>query len=180
LANRFALLQSSVVISLQPAIKIPLGYETNPSIDAPSLGTGEIDGEFLLQSGYSFWPRPWYITGGFGYRWRGGPVHNEYLYIAEIGYASDKLGFKLSLDGVKNSQPPPDIYGQTIITPLPGGGGALPSSALTDDEDYLKVLPEFYLKISREWSIQFGLIQVVTGKNVESGTTYMLGFTRIR
>jgi hypothetical protein len=179
-ANRFALLQRSAVISIQPGIKIPLGYETNPTIDAPSLGTGEIDGELLFQSGFSFWPKPWYMTGGFGYRWRGGPAHNEYLYIAEMGYATKKLGFKLSLDGVKNTQTPPDIYGQTVITPLPGGGGTLPSSALADDEDYLKVIPEFFFKLSQHWSMQVGLIQVVTGKNVESGTTYMLGLTKIR
>lgn len=178
--GRLALYRKALVFSLQPGIKIPLGYKIINTIDAPNFGTGEVDGEISLLSGYSFWPNPLFFTGGIGYRWRGGPVHDEYIYTAEVGYFLDKFGIKLALDGVKNTQTPPDIYGQTVVTPLPGGGGALPPAALGDDEDYLKIIPEISYKVYKKWFLQLGLIHVTSGKNVESGTTYSIGLAKVQ
>ncbi len=178
--GRLALLRRSLVFSLQPGIKVPMGYEIIDDIDAPNLGTGEVDGEISLLSGYSFWPNPLFITGGFGYRWRGGPVHDEYIYNAQIGYFLQNFGIKLALDGVRNTQTPPDIYGQTVVTPLPGGGGALPPAALGDDEDFLKIIPEISYKIYKKWFLQLGMIHVTSGKNIESGTTYSIGLAKVQ
>ena len=178
--GRLALLRRSLVISLQSGTKVPMGYKIIDMIDAPNLGTGKVDGEISLLSGYSFWPNPLFVTGGMGYRWRGGPVHDEYIYNAEVGYFLEKFGIKLALDGVKNTQTPPDIYGQTVVTPLPGGGGALPPAALGNDEDYLKIIPEISYKVYQKWYLQLGLIHITSGKNVESGTTYSIGLAKVQ
>jgi hypothetical protein len=178
--GRLALLRRSLVISLQPGIKVPMGYKIIDTIDAPNLGTGEIDREISLLWGYSFWPNPLFLTGGFGYRWRGGPVHDEYIYSAEVGYFLQNFGIKLALDGVKNTRTPPDIYGQTVVTPLPGGGGALPPAALADDEDFIKIIPEISFRLYKKWYLQLNLIHIMSGKNVESGTTYTFGFAKVQ
>jgi hypothetical protein len=179
LSGRLPLIQSPVMVSLQSGVKFPLGYSTEPENDGATLGTGEIDGELALKLGRSFWPKPLYFTGGVGYRFRGGPNHDEVLFKAEFGYTLQKFNIKLTIDGVRNTSTPPDIYGQTVIAPLTGGGGALPD-ILYGDQDYLKFLPAVMYKFRENWGINFELIHTAAGRNIITGTTYSLGIVIIR
>lgn len=174
LSGRMVFIENPGVVSLQTGVKIPLGYEKQTQNDGPTLGTGEVDGEVWLLLGKSLWPKPIYFTGGIGYRSKGGPNHDEYLYNAEVGYTLGNLTLKFTMDGVKNTSTPPDIYGQTVITPLPGGGGILPD-ILWGDQDYLKLMPGMMYKIGEKLGLQFDLINTTAGKNVISGTTYSFG-----
>lgn len=179
LYGRFPLIQSPVVFSLQTGVKIPLGYDKVPSNDGPTLGTGETEGEGWLLFGKSLFPLPFYTTGGFGYRSRSGPVHDEFLYNFEIGYSRNNFLLKMTLDGVQNTSTPPDLYGRTVVTPIPGGGGVLPE-VLYGDQDYLKLVPGLIYKFRKDWGIQLELINITSGKNIISGTTYAIGFIKTR
>jgi hypothetical protein len=178
-SGRLPFFQSPLAVSLQAGVKIPLGYSKEPENDGATLGTGEIDGDIALNLGRSFWPKPFYFTGGVGYRFRGGPNHDEVLFRAELGYTFFKFNIKLTVDGVRNTSTPPDIYGQAVIAPLPGGGGALPD-ILYGDQDYLKFLPAVMYKFRKNWGVNFELIHTAAGKNIITGTTYSLGLVTIR
>ena len=49
------------------ALLVPLGYRRNV---APTVGPGQVDAQFLLAYGRSFWPVPAYAQAGLGYRAR--------------------------------------------------------------------------------------------------------------
>ncbi|NIP24003.1 MAG: hypothetical protein GWO38_09335, partial [Phycisphaerae bacterium] len=83
-------------------------------------------------------PLPIYVTGGFGYRFRNEPLHDEMFFNAEAGLTMGEALIKVSLDGLQNTSTPPDIYGQTVQLPLPGGGGEVPIR-LFGDQDFTKL-----------------------------------------
>ncbi|GIV57883.1 MAG: hypothetical protein KatS3mg042_0796 [Rhodothermaceae bacterium] len=72
---------------------------------------GQRDGEVLLELGHSFWPRPLYLSGWFGYRWREEneeAVHkpgDELFYFVTLGGHLGALHWKLSLDGLHGRTP---------------------------------------------------------------------------
>ncbi len=179
LSLRYALLVSPLALSLQGGIKQPLGYEKTPSSDGPPLGSGEVDGEVHVLLGKSLYPLPFYLTPDLGYRRRGGRLHDEILYAVEAGYTAGRLLFKLALDGLQNTTVPPDIAGQTVVTPLPGGGGALPD-LIVGDQHIAKFSPALIYTLSPGLSLQAEILHVLAGKNTLSGTTYTLAFVLAR
>lgn len=171
---RFVFLDNPLVLSVQPGVVIPLGYDTTPENDGPRLGNGETAFQALLLFGKSLYPLPLYVTGGGGYRARGGELHDEILYNFEAGYSKDRVLVKLYLEGVKNTVAPPDIFGQTIELPLPGGGGVTPN-ILFGDQDYIKLSPSVVYKLNSTLSAQFELTDVLYGKDIISGISYTFG-----
>ncbi len=179
LSLRYALLVSPLALSLQGGTKMPLGYDNSPSNDGPPLGTGEVDGELHVLAGKSLYPLPLYLSAALGYRGRGGRLHDEILYAVEAGYTADRLLFKVGLDGVENRSAPPDIYGRTVVTPLPGGGGVLPS-LVVGDQHIAKVNPALIYSLKPGLLLQADVFHVLAGKNTLSGTTFALGFVLVR
>lgn len=174
LSGKVGILRKPLVFSVQSGVKIPLGYNRIPENDGAALGTAEVDGEGYLLLGKSLYPLPLYLTGGLGYRRRGGALRDEYLFAAEAGVSGRSWLFKVTFDGVKNTGTPPDLYGSLIITPLPGGGGAFPT-ILYGDQDYFKVSPGIIYDLKENLAVQLEAIHIAAGKNIISGTTYSLG-----
>lgn len=173
--GRVPLLLSPLTISAQGGIKIPLGYDSTPDNDGAPLGTGETDGILRVLAGKSLWPVPAYITAGAGYRWRGGPLQDEWLWQAEVGYTAGPFLLKVYVDGVRNSvRPIPDITGQPVVTPLPGGGGATPN-VIVGDQDFLKISPSIIYNMGNGLSLQGEILHIAAGKNTIAGTIYSLG-----
>ena len=179
LSLRYALLVSPLALSLQGGAKMPLGYDRSPSNDGPPLGTGEVDGELLVMAGKSLYPLPLYLSAALGYRSRGGRLHDEILYAVEAGYTAGRLHFKMGLDGVENRSAPPDIYGRTVVTPLPGGGGVLPD-LVVGDQHFAKVNPALICTLKPGLLLQADVFHVLAGKNTLSGTAFALGFVLVR
>ena len=172
---RVALLQAPVVLSLETGVKLPLRYRNDPLIDRPPLGTGEIDGSGKLLFGVSLHPLPGYVTGGVGYRVRGGTrFHDQLLSELEIGYTRGRILYKIAYEGITSTVAPPDIYGRPVVTPLPGGGGVLPD-VLAGDQDIYKISPSLVISIDADWSVQLEALHVFAGKNTLAGTTLLLG-----
>ena len=159
---------------MQSGVKVPLGYDDQPDNDGPRLGSGDLDAEIHLLVGRSLHPLHAYVSGGVGYRRRGGRLNDEVLYAVEGGYAKGPLLFKTMLDGVMNTKAPPDIYGRPVVTPLPGGGGALPD-LVVGDQDVFKVIPALIYTLRPGLSLQAELIHTLAGKNTLSGTQLAVG-----
>ncbi len=175
LSGRYNLLKLPLVFSLQGGVKIPLGYAEEPSNSGAALGTANFDGELQLLVGQSLHPTPIYLTAGGGYRTRGGRFHDEWIYSFEAGYTLKKTLFKITLDGIHNAKRPiPDIYGMTVITPLPGGGGVRPVSNI-GNQDVLKISPSIFYSVQQNIDVQLELINIVAGKNSITGSTFSLG-----
>ena len=173
LSVRRKLLPDPLALSIQTGIKFPLGYEQQPANDGPPLGTAKVDGEIHLLAGRSLWPLPGYVTGSLGLRRRGGRLNDEVVYRIEIGYHVGPLLAKIGLDGIRNRSTPPDIAGQTVVTPLPGGGGVLPD-LVVGDQHFTKLSPGIIYSLSPGMAVQAELLHVLAGTNTLSGIAFSL------
>ena len=175
LSGRLRLLQNPLALSFQGGLKIPLGYEQQPENEAAPLGTGNADLEGHFQFGKGFSTFPGYLTGSLGYRYRGGPLNDQIVYLLEAGINLPSRGlFKLTLDGIQSTVTPPDIAGQTIDIPLPGGGGARPN-VIVGDQNIWKISPSLIFNIERGVSIQLEMLNVFAGKNTLAGSAWSAG-----
>lgn len=174
LSGRHLLLAAPLTLAVQGGIKLPLLYDERPNNNGPPLGSGTVDGEVHLLAGRSLYPLPSYLTGSIGYRRRGGRLHDEVIYAAEVGYTVGRALIKLTLDGVQNTSTPPDIAGNFVVTPLAGGGGVLPD-LVVGDQHIVKLSPGIIYEWRQGVSLQAEAIRVVAGTNTLSGTIYSLG-----
>ena len=174
LSLRSALLDGSLAVSVQTGLKIPLGYDRTPDDDGPPLGSGKADAEAHLLLGRSLYPLPAYLSAGIGYRRRGGRLHDEILYAVEVGYTVASLLLKIAVDGVQNRSTPLDIAGRTVVTPLPGGGGALPD-LLVGDQHVTKLNPAVAYSLRSGLALQAEVLYTIAATNSLSGTIFSLG-----
>ncbi len=179
LSARYALFKTPFALAIQGGFKIPLGYDKNPVNEGAPLGTGELDFEGNLLFGKSLYPLPLYLTGGIGYRQRSGALHDQILYTAEAGFQQSIFLFKVTLDGLFSTTTPPDLAGQAIITPLPGGGGAFPN-IIVGDQDIHKISPSLIVKVSPITSFQLEALHIFSGKNTVAGTVFSFGVVIIK
>lgn len=177
--TRLGILDGPLVISLQPGVKIPMGYSTDKDDEGPTLGTGDVDVEGALLVGSSLYPTPIYITGSVGYRHRSGRLHDEYFATIETGLALAKFLFKSEFSILRNEMDPPDIFGGTIVLPLPGGGGVVPDR-LFGDQDFSKLNLEAVYKLKDNMGLSGEIIHMLAGKNIITGSTFQLGLTLTR
>ena len=173
LSLRHILRTVPLVFSAQVGIKLPLGYERIPVSGGPALGTSKVDAEAHLLIGKSLYPLPFYLTAGLGYRRRGGMLNDEIIYTSELGFTSGSALFKFNIDGIDNTSEPPDIAGNTVVTPLPGGGGVLPDP-VAGDQNVFKLNPGIVYTLGNGLSLQGEVFYVAAGKNSLSGTSYSL------
>jgi hypothetical protein len=136
-----------------------------------------LDYDAQLLWGTGCHPIPIYITGGIGYRIREGNVHNEWLFNMDVGYTMGRFLFKTYFEMIRNTVAPPDIYGQPIVTPLPGGGGAVPDVFLygVQDEHVTKILPSIIYTLKDGLAVQAEINHILAGKNTLSGTAFSIG-----
>jgi hypothetical protein len=174
LSGRYLLLHRPFVLSFQGGAKIPVGYEKTPSDDGPPLGTGNLDLDAHLLFGKSMFPLPAYVTTSIGYRWRSGALHDQILFTAEGGYSFGPVLVKVNLDALKSTIAPPDIVGQPITTPLPGGGGVFPN-IIQGDQDSFKLSPSIIVNLTNRIAMQGEILHTIAGKNTVAGTIYSFG-----
>jgi len=93
---------------------------------------------------------------------------------SKAGYSISKLFLKVFYEGVRNIKSPPDIYGEAVQTPLPGGGGELPE-IIIGDQDIDKIIFTSSYRISQNISVNGDIFYLFSGKNTISGTTYSIG-----
>ncbi len=174
LSGKLGVFDGPLVISVQGGIMIPMGYSTEPSNNGPRLGSGEVNYEGHLLLGSSFYPLPMYFSGSVGFRHRNGLLHDEIIFTGELGLTFGRFFFKTYLEVLRNVVTPPDIYGQRIETPLPGGGGVVPD-VLIGDQHLTKIIPSLSYQVSKILALQVEVIQPMAGTNTLNGITYSFG-----
>jgi hypothetical protein len=174
LFGKLGILENPLALSIQAGARIPLGYSKEPQNNGPRLGSAEMSYEGHINLGSSFYPLPMYFSGSVGYRHRSGELNDEVIITAEIGYTLGPIFIKTYMEALRNVTTPPDIYGQPIVTPLPGGGGVLPDIVI-GDQHLTKIIPSITLNISDALGIQFEIIEPLAGRNTLNGRTYSVG-----
>ncbi len=179
ISGKYAIIHKPIVFAVESGLKIPLGYSVMPDNDGPRLGTGAMDVDGHLWFGGSFYPLPLYLTGSIGYRHRTGELNDEIVLQTEAGYTIGDFLIKSYFKYVKNTSTPPDIYGQPITTPLPGGGGILPE-IIVGDQDIATIFPSVIYTLNDRIALQAEVSTVLAGKNTLSGTAYSIGLIYYR
>ena len=88
---RYNVVSSPFVAAVGSTIKFPTGEFENDAEIVP-VGEGQYDFDLFVEVGRSLWPKPGYVTGKLGYRWRAenqdtGIDHgNEILWHVELGW----------------------------------------------------------------------------------------------
>jgi hypothetical protein len=174
LFGKLAILDNPLALSIQAGARIPLGYSEIPQNNGPRLGTAQMSYEGHIHIGSSFYPLPMYFSGSVGYRHRSGELNDEIIITGEIGWTLGPIFIKTYVEALRNVVTPPDIYGQPIVTPLPGGGGVLPD-IIIGDQHLTKVIPSVTVNLSNSLGVQFEIIEPLVGRNALNGTTYSVG-----
>lgn len=155
-----------VPVALRGGVKLPVGdFDVGTSIIP--LGDGQRDWELMLELGRSLYPRPFYLMGWAGYRWREArdartDFGDERFFYVAVGGESGRFGFKLAADG---------WYGATpIINDV---------LAVGDEREMTRVSPTLLVGLG-PGQLEVGVRRPVAGKRLPAGTDLVVGyFTRL-
>jgi hypothetical protein len=167
LGLRYPLRTGPLPVSVQGAVKLPLGYDNRPENGGPPLGSGRVDLEGLLLVGLSLYPFPGYMTGGAGYRVKTGNLDDEVIFSVEAGASWRRFMGRVGLDGLYSTSNPPNLAAS--------GGGPVSSAVAVTNQDILKLTPGLSFSFSEEVSFVAEAFHILSGKNTVTGTTYSLG-----
>jgi len=163
----------AVPLAIRGGVKIPLGdFDVGSPLNPGAgqlipLGDGQTDYEMLVEMGRSFYPKPLYLMGWLGYRWRakntstGVDYGDERFFLAAAGGELGRVSYKLTLDA---------IYGEAPRT----SGGPAPGA----EREILRVNPTLALPLG-PGLVEVGVRRPLSGKNLPAGTDFTVGyFTR--
>ena len=97
-------LGSAMPLAVRAGVKLPVGDFPLDAEIIP-LGEGQRDWEVMLEVGHSLYPRPMYVMGWIGYRWREENFErrqdfgDEAFFLAALGGNRGSLGYKLTVEG---------------------------------------------------------------------------------
>lgn len=160
---RYLLSDRGVVSSLQGALKVNTGYETDLSIldQAPPLGDGQTDFELNLLLGNSIFNYVAYYNFEAGYRVRAGVPADEVPFALEAGVNLGKMALVIGkLVGVRAIA--------EAQSAAPGVGSQISLSAV---EDYLKANLQLIWNVSPEVEVAAIAERVLQGRNTAAGAT---------
>lgn len=101
---------SDLPLAIRAGVKLPVGDFPLDAEIIP-LGEGQRDYELMLELGHSFYPRPAYVMGWAGYRWREENFErrqdfgDEAFFLVAVGGNVRKWGYKLTAEGWDGSAP---------------------------------------------------------------------------
>ena len=164
---RYNLLKDSPVVTLDARVKFPTGTFINDAEVVP-VGEGQWDLDLAGEVAHSFWPRPFYVNGRAGYRFRGPNEESgidfgdEVFWLVEGGYAvTARIGLKLVARG---------LHGQE------GTSFGLAIATLKREAVYLE--PGLVIRASRSWIVEFAVPFTVAGQNWPAGPVFSLKVTK--
>lgn len=150
-------------IAVRAGVKIP-GSDFPVDAEVIPLGEGQMDVEVMLELGHSFYPRPRYVNGWLGYRWRTENTEaardpgNEWFGYAALGGQYRAFGWKFAVEGWFSATP--HIQG----IPIPSA-----------QREILQVMP------SLGYTLGPGLLELGTripllGRNLPTGAALFVGY----
>lgn len=166
LGLRYNLVKDSPVATLEARVKFPTGTFVNDAEVVP-VGEGQWDLDLAAEVAHSFWPRPFYLNGQVGYRFRGPNEESgidfgdELFWLAEGGYTVNaRLGLKLVARG---------LHGQE------GTSFDIPIETLKRKAVYVE--PGAVFRINPKWFLEFAVPFTVAGRNWPAGPVFTLKLT---
>ncbi|MFQ5790481.1 MAG: transporter [Acidobacteriota bacterium] len=162
---RYNLAQAPLVATIGSTVKFPTGEFINDAETIP-VGEGQYDVEVTAELGRSLWPRPGYVTGLMGYRFRtqngetGIDFGDELIWSVEGGYhIAPRLMVKGLLRGLHGFDS--TSFGLNI-------------DSLRREIVYFEPGALFELNPSR--GIEFSLPITLRGRNWPAGLVFNIGF----
>jgi hypothetical protein len=157
-----ALIGKNLPVALRAGVKLP-GGDFPVDAEIIPLGEGQRDWELLLELGHSFYPKPVYVAGWVGHRWReinrdaARKPGDEWFAFASAGGRRGAFVWKLIVEGWTGGRP--------VIQ-----GIVLPSGR----QEMLQVLP------SVGWDVGPGIVEVgirapLAGRNLPAGPAGVVG-----
>ena len=165
LGVRYNLLQAPLVATVGTTVKFPTGEFVNDAEVVP-VGEGQYDVEVTGELGRSLWPRPGYVTGLIGYRFRtrndetGIDYGDELIWSVEGGYnVTSNMMLKWLIRGLYGFEA--TSFGLTI-------------DSLRREIVYLE--PGIVYELAPEQGIELTVPITLRGKNWPAGTVINIGF----
>ena len=131
------------------------------------LTEGQRDWELIMEMGYSFYPKPVYISGWIGYRWRETnklverrPGDELFFYVAAGGEVS-WWGWKIAADGLLGKR-------WTSLT-------AVEIQLANSERELVQIMPSLYSGVG-PGKIEAGVRFPLHGQNYPAGTSFFLGY----
>jgi len=152
----------SSVLSAEILFGLPIGDDSQTN--GLLTGDGEFNQLIKAQFGHSFYPKPLYFSGEFGFNNRTKGYSDEWHYAAEIGYTfSNKFLVSFKLRGVESRKNGND----TVV----GGMGGL----FANNQSYLSYGPEVSYIINETFGISAGIESATRAENVLSAPAFSFG-----
>jgi hypothetical protein len=150
-------------LAIRGGAKVPVG-DFKVDAEVIPLGDGQRDWELMLEAGHSFYPRPFYVMGWAGYRWRETDEKtrrdygDEVFFYSAVGGQTGRVGFKVALEG---------WYGDTpVFERIP---------VRSARREMLQTIPTVLLPIWRG-QVEIGARFPLSGRNLPTGPALVLGY----
>jgi len=154
-----------VPVAVRGGVKLPASTVEDRSDTLP-LSDGQRDWELMLEVGHSLYPRPVYVMGWAGYRWREENVANRrkpgdewFAYLAAGGQVGDFV-WKLATDGFRGQPPVRTAFDLRLVN---------------DQRAYIQLLPTIGWDLG-PGVVELGLRAPVAGRNMPAGVAVTAGF----
>lgn len=154
---------SQLPFAIRAGVKLPV-QDIDVGQELIPLGDGQRDWELIVELGRSLYPRPLYLMGWLGYRWREAveqPMRDfgdERFFLFAIGGTQGRFGYKLITEG---------WYGRT-----PSFGGL---TAMGQERELLRLNPTVSYGVG-PGSLELGGRFPLTGKNLPAGPDLQVGY----
>jgi len=158
-------INTTIPIDIRTGIKL-VGSDFAVDAETIPISDGQRDYELMVELGHSFWPRPIYVSGWVGYRWRGTNKEidrkpgNEWFGFVKAGGNEGRLIWMVDVEGFKGSAP--ESFGIEIVTAR---------------RELVQVTPRLGV-VTGMGSFLVGARLAVLGRNYPSGTALIISFFR--
>jgi hypothetical protein len=154
---------STVPLAVRAGVKLPVG-DFDVDAEVIPLGDGQRDWEVMLELGHSFHPRPVYLMGWAGYRWREANTRSrrdfgdEFFYYAAVGGQLGPVGYKMAIDG------------------WDGRVGVIEGIRVpTAQRDLIQISPSVLVDTGKG-AFEAGARFTLSGRNLPSGPAFFIGY----
>lgn len=152
-------------VAVRGGVKLPVGdFPREGGAEIIPLGEGQRDWELMLELGHSFYPRPLYVTGWVGYRWREEDEElvrdygDERFLFVQVGGTLGRLGARLQVEGLDGLTP--EIEGVTLASAR---------------RELLEITPVVSWAVG-PGSVEGGVRIPLHGRNLPAGETVLVGY----
>lgn len=164
---RYNLVRDSPVATLDVRVKMPTGTFINDAEVVP-VGEGQWDLDLAGEVAHSFWPRPFYVNGRAGYRFRGPndksglDFGDELFWLVEGGYeVHARIGLKLVARGLHGKE-----------------GTSFGIAIETLKREAVYVEPGVVIRANPSWFVELAVPFTVAGRNWPAGPVFSLKLTK--